>query len=154
VDPPRAARGTEWFEVLSWQGRSQPRQITRLRAVGPGRYETIGPVPVGGTWKSLLRLARGDHLMAMPIYMPATPQSGRPPVPVAARSGPLTSDTFQLQREATGGGTAVKALAYSLLAAIVAIWLALTAWNLRALERAPRTEAPRRHERARELVPA
>src|SRR4051794_5553613 len=58
LDPPRATRGAEWFEVLSWQGRTpgRTRQIARLRAAGPGRFEADRAVPVGGDWKSMVRL--------------------------------------------------------------------------------------------------
>ena len=157
VDPPRAARGAEWFEVLAWQGRTQTRRIIHLHRLAGGRYVADAPVPVGGTWKSMLRLAHGDHLMALPVYLPASPEAHRPAVPVAVLSGALTSDTFQLQREARGGAAWIKAIAYSLLAAFVLLWLVLTAASLRALERAPRPSPPGpRPERpqARELAPA
>ena len=79
------------------------RQLTALRRVGPGRYVTERPVPVGGNWKTMLRLAKGTHLMALPVYLPPSPQAHRAGVPVAPRSGPMQSDTFILQREARGG---------------------------------------------------
>jgi hypothetical protein len=154
VDPPRSARGSEWFEVLSWQGRTESRRITHLHRLADGRYLADAPIPVGGTWKSMLRLARGDHLMALPVYLPAAPEASRSAVPVAVRSGPFTSDTFQLQREARGGAAWVKVIAYSVLAAFVALWLALTAASLRALERARpgQRERERPRARARELA--
>ena len=43
----------------------------------------------------------------------------------------LTSDTFLLQREATGGPKWLTSTAYLVLATIVAAWLALTCWALR-----------------------
>ena len=132
LDPPRAARGAEWFEVLSWQGRTpgRTRQIAHLRATGRGRFEADRRVPVGGNWKSLVRLARGSHLMGMPVYLPPSPESGRPGAPAAARSGVMRADTFLLQREATGGPGWLQAVSYAVLAAIVAGWLALVAWAL------------------------
>jgi hypothetical protein len=141
LDPPDAARGNQWFEVISWQGRTpgQTRQLTQLREVGPGRYVTERPVPVGGNWKTLLRLAKGSHLEALPVYLPAAPPSGRAGIPVAARSGPMVADTFLLQREARGGPGWLTTTAYAVLAGIVAVWLALLAWALRLAE--PRGEA-------------
>jgi hypothetical protein len=132
LDPPHASRGAEWFEVLSWQGRTpgRTRQIAHFRAGGPGRFAADRPIPVGGNWKSMVRLARGSHLMGAPVYLPPSPQAGRPGVPVGARSGAMTSDTFLLQREATGGPGWLEAVAYAVLAAVVAIWLALVAWAL------------------------
>jgi hypothetical protein len=132
LHPPRAAHGAQWFEVLSWQGRTpgRTRQIAHLRRIGPGRFAAERPVPVGGTWKSMVRLARGSHLMGMPVSLPPSPPAGRPAVPAAPRSGALTADTFLLQREATGGPGWLRAAAYAVVAAVVAVWLALVAWAL------------------------
>jgi hypothetical protein len=136
LQPPRAAQDAEWFEVLSWQGRQRLRN-TKLRQVAPGRFVSTEPIPVDGNWNSLLRLAHGPHLMAMPVRQHAVPQSHRPEVPVQRRSGALTSETFQLQREATGGPGWLTTAAYSLLAGVAAGWIALSAWSLR-LAQGPR----------------
>jgi hypothetical protein len=132
LDPSDAARDNQWFEVISWQGRTpgRTRQLTQLREVGPGRYVAERPVPVGGNWKTMVRLAKGSHLEALPVYLPPSPQSGRSGVPVAARSGPMVADTFLLQREARGGPGWLTTTAYAVLAAIVAIWLGLLTWAL------------------------
>jgi hypothetical protein len=141
LDPPGAADDAQWFEVLSWQGGTpgRTRQIAHLRPTGPGRFVADRPIPVGGNWKSMLRLARGAHLMGMPVYLPPSPQAGRPGVPVAALAGATAADTFLLQREATGGPGWLEASAYAALATIVAVWLGLVAWALRRAEppRAP-----------------
>jgi hypothetical protein len=132
LDPADGSKGNQWFEVLSWQGRTpgQLRQLTSLRQLGPGRYETSRPVPVGGNWKTMLRLAKGTHLMALPVYLPPSPQANRAGVPVAPRVGTMEADTFILQREARGGPAWLTTTAYALLAIIVAIWLALLSWAL------------------------
>jgi len=130
LDPPDAAQGAQWFEVLSWQGK-QPREITSLREVGPGRFKASGPVPVGGNWKTMVRLADGRDLMAAPVFLAAAPTVDKPAVAAVARSGPMTSDTAQLQREALGGAAPVQAASYVVLAAMVALWFALTCWSLR-----------------------
>jgi hypothetical protein len=149
LEPADAAKGNQWFEVLSWQGRTPGhlRQITKLRRIAPGSYETTRPVPVTGNWKTMLRLAKGTHLMALPVYLPPSPQAHRPGVPVAARSGPMTADTFILQREARGGPAWLTTTAYAVLAAIVAIWLALLTWALGLAE-------PRDRGRSRATVPS
>jgi hypothetical protein len=134
-----AAKRSEWFEALSWQGGGK-LHTTALREVAPGRYETVAPVPADGRWKTLVRLARGPHLMATPVYLPREPLSGRAGVPLERHAGPMTSDTYQLQREATGGPAWLTTLAYAILGGIVAAWIALTAWNLRRIE--PPTAAP------------
>jgi hypothetical protein len=132
LDPPSAARDNQWFEVLSWQGRTpgQLRQLTGLREVGPGRYVTERPVPVTGNWKTMLRLAKGTHLMALPVYLPASPQADRAGIPVGPRSGAMQADTFILQREARGGPAWLTTTAYAVLAVVVAVWLGLLAWAL------------------------
>ncbi len=132
LDPADGAKSNQWFEVLSWQGRTpgRLRQLTSLREVGPGRYETSRPVPVGGNWKTMLRLAKGTHLMALPVYLPPSPQANRAGVPVAPRAGAMQADTFILQREARGGPAWLTTTAYVVLAIIVAIWLALLSWAL------------------------
>ena len=147
LDPPGAARSNQWFQVLSWQGRTpgQLRQLTALREVGPGRYVTERSVPVGGNWKTMLRLAKGTHLMALPVYLPPSPQSDRAGVPVAPRSGPMASDTFILQREARGGPAWLTTTAYAILGIVVAVWLGLLTWALGLAE-------PRRQPRRRATV--
>ena len=133
--------------MLSWQGRTPGhlRQLTALRRVGPGRYVTERPVPADGNWKTMLRLAKGTHLMALPVYLPPSPQAHRAGVPVAPRSGPMQSDTFILQREARGGPAWLTTTAYAVLAIVVAVWLGLLAWALGLAE-------PRRQPRRRATV--
>jgi len=134
LEPPAAAARSEWFEVISWQGRA-PRRLTALEEVAPGRFQTAEPVPAAGPdWKTLVRLGKGSHLMAVPVYLPPSPLSARPGVPVASRSEPMESDTFQLQREATGGPRWLTTLAYALLLAMAAGWLWVTGWALHAGE--------------------
>jgi hypothetical protein len=145
LDPPGAARGNQWFEVLSWQGRTpgELRQLTALREVGPGRYATERPVPVTGNWKTMLRLAKGTHLMALPVYLPPSPQADRTGVPGRPRAGLMQADTFILQREARGGPAWLTTTAYAVLGIVVAVWLGLLAWALGLAEprRSPRQRA-------------
>ncbi len=147
LDPPTAARDNQWFEILSWQGRTpgQLRQLTALRQVAPGRYVTERPVPVTGNWKTMLRLAKGTHLMGLPVYLPPSPQANRAGVPARPRSGAMRADTFILQREARGGPAWLTTTAYAVLGVVVAVWLALLAWALGLAE-------PRRQPRQRATV--
>jgi len=147
LDPPSAARHNQWFEILSWQGRTpgRLRQLTALREVGPGRYVTERPVPVTGNWKTMLRLAKGTHLMALPVYLPPSPQAHRAGVPARPRSGAMQADTFILQREARGGPAWLTTTAYAILGVVVAVWLALLVWALGLAE-------PRRQPRRRATV--
>jgi hypothetical protein len=147
LDPPSAARDNQWFEILSWQGRTpgRLRQLTALREVAPWRYVTERPVPVSGNWKTMLRLAKGTHLMALPVYLPPSPQADRAGVPARPRSGAMQADTFILQREARGGPTWLTTIAYAVLGVVVAVWLGLLTWALGLAE-------PRRQPRRRATV--
>ena len=77
LDPPRAAQNSEWFEVLSWQGRERLRTPSCARSA-PAASSPTEPVPVDGNWNTLLRLAHGPHLMAMSVRQHPVPQSGGP----------------------------------------------------------------------------
>ena len=83
--------------------------------------------------------------MGLAVYLPPSPESGRPGAPAVPRAGAMGADTFLLQREATGGPGWLQAVAYGALAAIVAVWLALVAWALGLAE-------PRRQPRQRATV--
>ena len=41
--------------------------IDRLERVGPGHYRSTQPVPVWGSWKTLLRVQDGYTMTAVPI---------------------------------------------------------------------------------------
>src|SRR4051794_6320403 len=155
LHPPGAARRAQWFEVLSWQGRTpgRTRQIAGVRPARRGGLVADPPIPPGGHREAVGRPARGAHLMGLPVYLPPSPQSGRPGVPVAARAGAMRADTFLLQREATGGPRWLEATAYAALAAIVAVWLALVAGALRRAE-PPREAAVARDTLRRAWPPA
>lgn len=71
----------EWVSVLSWQGglaNDRGLIIDPLQKVGPGHYRTTRPVPVWGSWKTLLRVQDGYTMTGVPIYLP-TPASAHPP---------------------------------------------------------------------------
>jgi hypothetical protein len=97
VDPSVVA-GATWFHVLSWQGGGLVR--SDLREVGPGSYRTDEPIPVSGSWKSLVRLHQPLHtLVAVPIYLPA--DAAIPAPAYAPQDGPrhFVSEHSILQRE-------------------------------------------------------
>ncbi|HEV3231256.1 MAG TPA: hypothetical protein VG245_03265, partial [Candidatus Dormibacteraeota bacterium] len=75
LTPAGAASGADQFEVISWQGGGA--RNTPLRQVAPGRFAAAAAVPTGGTWKSLVILTRGSEMMAVPVYMPASPDYGQ-----------------------------------------------------------------------------
>ncbi|HVL06591.1 MAG TPA: hypothetical protein VM388_11415 [Acidimicrobiales bacterium] len=139
LDPPDAARTATAFAVSAWQGGSETVQAD-LRQVAVGRYVASRPVPVTGSWKTMVSLQRGSEVMAVPIYLPADPEIGAPEVPaVAERTEPFVRNTTILLREVRGGPPGTAIIAYSGLAVVVATFIALIAVTAR---RVPPPDGP------------
>jgi hypothetical protein len=137
MKPADAAVGAELFNVTAWQGGDE-LVIAPLERVGPGIYRTADPVPVHGSWKALVRLHDGDSLTALPIYMPRDEAIPAPEVPARARfTRSFVDETQILQREQTGGGSLVTALAYAVVISVALSLLALIAWGLHRLALGP-----------------
>ena len=74
--------------------------IDRLDKVGPGHYRSTQPIPVWGSWKSLLRVQDGYTMTAVPIFEPADDAIPAPEVPALASSTrPFVQEVTILQRE-------------------------------------------------------
>ena len=93
----------DWLAILSWQGRMENNRglvIDRLERVGPGHYRSTEPVPVWGSWKTLLRVQDGYTITAVPIWEPADDAIPAPEVPALASSDrPFVHEITILQRE-------------------------------------------------------
>lgn len=120
-----------WLTILSWQGRMENHRglvIDRLAKVGPGHYRSTQPVPVWGSWKTLLRVQDGYTLTAVPIYEPADDAIPAPEVPALASSTrPFVLEVTILQRERdqsapawlfTAGGIVVLVLTLMVISAL------------------------------------
>ncbi|MEO3759575.1 hypothetical protein ABGB19_14970 [Mycobacterium sp. B14F4] len=92
-----------WVSVLGWQGgltNERGQFIDHLEQVGPGHYKSTEPMPVSGTWKTLLRVHDGKTLTAVPIYLAGDPAIGAQEVPAeASMTRPFVSEITILQRE-------------------------------------------------------
>jgi hypothetical protein len=101
---PDAARGAAWATVTAWQGRAR-LHVDELRRVGPGRYRADAPVPLTGTWKSMIRIQRGRGVLAAPIRLPGDAAIPAPavPAPRAGEARRLVADHQVLQRERKPG---------------------------------------------------
>jgi hypothetical protein len=72
VEPAGVADDAWWFEALAWQGGGLVR--SEMTEVSPGVYLSERPLPVDGTWKTLLRLHKPVHTMvSVPLFLPADP---------------------------------------------------------------------------------
>jgi hypothetical protein len=104
IDPPNfVSENPNWVSILGWQGHLQNQRgqvIDNLQKVGPGHYRTTKPVPVWGSWKTLLRLHDGKSLTAVPIYLAADPGIGAAEVPAQTSfTRPFVAEITILQRE-------------------------------------------------------
>jgi hypothetical protein len=137
LHPADAATNADWFTVTSWQGaqtRNGGLVISNLRPVGPGTFRTERPVPVGGQWKTLIRLERGDELQVVPVYMPLDPAIPAPLVPAFPHfTRNFVRDKKELQREAVGGSVALERGAYAAIGLLAVFWISLFGWGLRRL---------------------
>ncbi|WP_229718678.1 hypothetical protein [Nocardia jinanensis] len=96
----------EWIQILAWQGGvggDSPGRglvIDHLRRAGEGHYVSTKPVPVHGSWKTLLRIQDGRTLTALPIFMAADPGIGAAEVPALdSFTRPFVAEITVLQRE-------------------------------------------------------
>ncbi len=93
----------DWVTILSWQGRMENQRglvIDRLERVGPGHYRSTQPVPVWGSWKTLLRVQDGYTMTGVPIYEPADDAIPAPEVPaLSSIQRPFVQEVTILQRE-------------------------------------------------------
>jgi hypothetical protein len=93
----------DWVTILSWQGRMANNRglvIDRLERVGPGHYRSTLPVPVWGSWKTLMRVQDGYTMTAVPIYEPADDAIPAAEVPALSQTTrPFVHEITILQRE-------------------------------------------------------
>jgi len=130
LEPADAARTATAFALSSWQGGATVS--ADLKQVSVGRYVSSRPVPVTGTWKTMVSLQRGDEVMAAPVYLPADPEIGAPEVPaLPERTERFVRNTTILLREVRGGPPGAAVAAYSGLAVVAAIYIALIAFTAR-----------------------
>jgi hypothetical protein len=60
LSPDSAVDDPSWVQITAWQG--QGLVVTNVEQTGPGQYRTTEPVPLHGTWKTLLRVHDGRQL--------------------------------------------------------------------------------------------
>lgn len=135
VTPPDGYVGDyEWFDVSSWQGGGSV--VAPLEPSSDGVYRTTEPVPVYGEWKTLIRLAQGSSIVAVPVYMPRDPAVGAPGFPATPQfTRSFIKDKELLLREAKTTDPWLSYIAYAILSGIIIIWFAVLGWGLWRLER-------------------
>jgi hypothetical protein len=121
LDPADAADEARWFQATSWQGGGLV--LADLTETSRGHYRSKEPVPVGGRWKTLVRLHRGGELMTVPVFLPADPAIGEPEISAVDRTQPFESETDYLLRETRPNDQLVANLIYGLLVVVTAAWI-------------------------------
>jgi hypothetical protein len=90
-------------QITAWQGGGEGVVTDRLRRTGDNTWESTKPVPVGGNWKTLLRVQDGRTLAAVPIFMPADAPLKVKEVPASASfTRDFVPEIDILQRERKG----------------------------------------------------
>ena len=141
VTPPDAADDAKWFQAINWQGGGLT--LAEMEEVAPGRFRSEAPVGISGKGKTLVRLHRGDELMAFPVRLPADPEIGEPEIPAVDRSGPFAGEKVFLMREAESGDGWYAVLVYVVLAGVGLAWMAAFAVASQRVRRAARPASVR-----------
>ena len=148
LDPASLGDDAFWLQAIAWQGGGLVTD--QLREVSPGIYETTEPIPVHGTWKTLIRLQRDNYVAGVPVYMPEDAAIPAPAVKAPTSfDRPFVDETQILQRELKSGVPGYLAgLAYSVVAAIVLALLLLLGWVLSRIARPDGGGEPRAGRRS------
>ncbi|NEK87907.1 hypothetical protein GCU60_19380 [Blastococcus saxobsidens] len=146
LDPADFADDPAWVQITSWQGDGLV--VTQLEQTGEGAYRTTEPVPLHGTWKTLLRVHDGRVLTAVPIYLPQDDAIGEDEVPAEdgmTRSAIPEVDILQRElKDAEGSLWTISNLVVlaCTLALIAAISWGVGRYSRRASQEEPFADAP------------
>ena len=141
VSPADAPQGADWFELMSWQGGTAHQ--TALVPDGNGRYHGAAPVPTGGTWKTIVFLAKHDVMMATPISMPvdlAFGQAGTKVSDVSGRTVTLEPSEKVLLSEQRDASPTVRIIGYTFFFLMFGTVIVLLGYSYTRVNR--RTDMP------------
>jgi hypothetical protein len=115
---PTFGDNADWIQGMGWQGDTHAF-TEPLKRVAPGVWTTTRPLPVDGTWKSTLRVHRGDVMGSVPVYMPADSALKLPETPATPEfTRAVIMDRVMMQRERR---TDVPGYLFAIGSAIVAL---------------------------------
>ena len=121
IDPPDAADHARWFQAMSWQGGGFV--VSDMVERQPGTWVSKKRVPVGSSWKTMLRLHRGAEMGAIPLWMPGDAAIGAPEVPAVDKTARFKLETQFLLREQHGGAAWFAPAVLALLGLIAMMWM-------------------------------
>ena len=135
LEPPDAADDARWLTMTSWQGGPGTKSVVQplVALEEPGAYRTTDPVPVNGTWKSILRLHVGNEVLGLPVFLPEDTAIPAEEVPAEASfTREFILDQKNLQREAKEGVSPLLTTAsYGFVLLIVIVLFGIIVWGLR-----------------------
>jgi hypothetical protein len=134
LDPAGAAEDARWFMVYAFRGGGQ--EVVPLERVGPGRYRSTAPFPVGDRWNTLIRLHAGRRMLALPISQPYDDAIPAPAVEAEDRfTRSFVADRAVVQRESVDLDPGAERVAYGLSAVLSAVMVWALVAGLRRLQR-------------------
>ena len=142
LQPADAADDAHWFLITAWQGSEGRSVVSAMEEISPGVWRSQEPLPVHGTWKSTLRLHRGNAVEGMAVYFPEDKAIPAKEVPASASfTRPFMDDKELLQREQKPDAPqSLLLFGYLIVLLIGTILVGSIVWGLRRLERV--TSAP------------
>jgi hypothetical protein len=130
ITPASAAEDAAWVTVTGWQGGAL--HVDHLRRTGPGEFHTNEPIPVGGNWKSMIRVHKDRGILAAPIFMPEDAAIPAPLIPAREQFTRPLGDELQLmqrERKTDVPGWLWGAAGFAVLALYV-LFLVANAWGV------------------------
>jgi hypothetical protein len=129
ITPAGGADKATWLTATAWQGGGLIAD--RMKKIGPDLYRSTQPIPMYGSWKSLIRMHNGSALSGLPLYAPADPAIPAPAVVAPRRfERPFVDDKALLQRESKVGDPLVTIGAYAIIVFFTVLLLAMLAYGL------------------------
>ncbi|MDQ3951023.1 MAG: hypothetical protein M3282_11870 [Gemmatimonadota bacterium] len=145
VDPPDAARNARWFQAMAWQGGGMV--AVDMKEKSRGVYVSERPVPVDGSWKTVLRIQKGTATASIPIWFPRDAAIGKPEIAAADRTAPFELEQKYLLREQHAGAGWFAPLVYAALLTVALLWIAAVVIAARNVS-VPEPTQPTRQELA------
>jgi hypothetical protein len=136
LSPRDGAANALWLTATSWQGGGL--DVDRLRRVAPGIYRTTRPLPVSGSWKTMIRLHKGVALTAVPVYLPADAAIPVGKIPAPDRfTRQFGNEHELLQREQKTAAGWLWGAAYGIVLVAALGFLVLLAWGVHRVSATP-----------------
>lgn len=120
LDPPGAADNARWFQTIAWQGGGLV--VAGMDEVEPGTFVSDAPLPVTGSWKTMVRLHTGDELMSLPVHLPADAGTSAEEIPARDRRLAFGDEQQYLMRDVKPGPRWYSLFSYGVITIVAVAW--------------------------------